>query len=413
MFMIFTPAALFSSFFPLYYKDIGYTDAMYGMQNAILPIIGMVANYLFGYISDKFGSMKPMLISMYVLLMGVLYFIFQTSDPWIVMGLVFLFQFLWIPAMMLTDSMAMLAARRLGDSYAVIRGFGAAGFAVAALLIGWLLDALPGNSSMGWIAIALVGLTCCALLPIRDPRRQSVDDRKGSTGTSAATDATEPTDATVASDPKGAQREPVQMRELWKYVLTKRFILFAFIMLIYQMTFVFNDQYFSFLIREVNGTAFDIGLGWMLPAAIEVGVFLYLGRSNKRFKPLPMLAISAVIMAVRAFVIGMTDSLPIILFMQAVQGVAIAIFFVYLAEYMMELIPDRFRVSGQATLSVVLSIGATMTGSLIGAYIYNQWGLKMLFYAMGVLLIVTVVGFFIAERQEKKRRAQASISESN
>ncbi|MCE5168831.1 MFS transporter [Paenibacillus profundus] len=395
MFMLFTPAAVFSSFFPLYYKDIGYSDAMYGLQNAVLPIVGMIGNYLIGYLSDKFAAMKPLLLALLLALIGVLFFVFHTSEPWTVMGLIFVFQFLWVPATSLTDSMAMLAARRLGDSYAVIRGCGAAGFAVSAVLIGWLLERLPGHASMGWIVMVLVGLTGCALLPLRDPRR---DDTERNATEALAAEVSEESAGGLSTRKKPQAK--VNMKEFWSYVFTRRFVLFMVVLIIYNMTLIFNDQYFSFMIRDMNGSSLDIGLGWMLPAATEVFVFLYLGRSGRQFRPLFMLALSAVIMAARALVIYTTDVLPLILFMQAVQGVGIALYFIYLAEYMMDLIPDRFRASGQAVMSVIMSIGATMTGSLIGAFIYNQLGTKALYLGMGLLLLVSAAGFIAAERLE-------------
>ncbi|RJG22567.1 MFS transporter [Paenibacillus thiaminolyticus] len=393
MFMIFTPGAVFSSFFPLFYRDIGYTDAMYGMQNAIMPIIGVVGNYLFGYVSDKFARMKPLILGLILALIAVLYFVFHVTDPWTVMGLIFLFQFLWVPMMTLTDGMAMLASRRLGDSYAVIRGFGAAGFAVSALIIGWLLGRLPGHAAMGWIMMALLAATGGVLLMIRDPRRPGADDREGPAehGTPTGTEA-------------------ANMSQFWKYVFTRRFLLFIAVLITYNMTLIFNDQYFSFLIRELNGTSFHIGLGWMLPAATEVIIFLYLGRTGRQFRPLTMLAWSAVILGIRALVIYVTDWLPLVLFMQAVQGIGIALFFVYLAEYMMDLIPDQFRASGQAVMQVALSIGATMTGSIIGAYIYSQWGNKALFLVMGAVLAIAAGGFAAADRLERRRERTEAAS---
>lgn len=385
VFIIYGPAAVFSSFFPLYYREIGYTDAMYGLQNALLPIIGMIANALFGMISDKLSRMKPILLTLMALMMVSIYFIFHVSNVWLVMGLVFLFQFLWVPVNSLTDSMAMLAARRLDAAYATIRGCGAAGFAVAAVVIGWVLDLLPGRTTMGWVAIILVALTWIALLPVRDPRELNYMPGDEQGGPSAS-----------------AEKPKVKMNELLQYVRTPRFLWFIATLVLYQMTFAFNDQYFTYLIHELNGSQFYVGMGWMLPAAIEIGIFMYFGRIRQRFRPLPMLAISAVILMLRSFVIAWTDALWLVMVMQAIQGIAIAFYFTFLADYMMELIPDRFRASGQALLFMMISLGATMTGSLIGAYIYAELGVKTLYGASGILLILATAGFLWTEQVDRR-----------
>lgn len=384
IFMIYAPAALFFSFFPLYYKDIGYSDALYGMQNALLPIVGMVGNYLFGYLSDRWSRMKPIILVLLLVIMVLMYLIFQTQQVFIVMGLVLLFQFIWVPVSTLTDSMAMISAKRLERTYATIRGFGAAGFAIAALLIGWLLERWPGPATMGWIGVVTVALTWLMLLPIRDPRLESYGPKEE-----------------LKSQADSSKRERVKMKDMWKYVLTKPFIWFMGTLVVFQMSASFNDQYFSYMIREMNGTQFHIGMGWMLPAAIEVFIFLYIGRGMHNFRPLPMLAIAAAIMAVRGFVLAWTDSLVVVMIMQAIQGISIAFFFIYMAEYMMQLIPDRFRASGQALQYLIVSIGATMTGSLIGAYLYANVGIKGLFITNGVLLVVATVGFLLGDRIDR------------
>lgn len=385
LFMIYTPAALFFSFFPLYYKDIGYSEQMYGLQNALLPIVGMIGNYAVGYMSDKWARMKPIMLLLLAVIIGIIYLIFQTDQVWQVMGLVLLFQLLWVPVSNLTDSMAMLAAKRLDRAYATIRGFGAAGFACAALIIGWILDRWPGGATMSWIGMVTVGLTFLMLLPIHDPRRDAYGPEAGE-----------------ANRVESKSAGKVKMSELWSYVFTRPFLMFVSTLVLYQMAGAFNDQYFSYRIREMQGSQLHIGMGWMLPAAIEVIIFLYIGRGTFKFRPLPMLALSSIIMAVRGFILAWTDSLVLVMVMQAVQGIAIALFFIYLAEYMMELIPDRFRASGQALLYLVMSIGATMTGSLIAAYVVGHYGLNVLFTFNGVLLIGAMVGFMIGSRLESR-----------
>ncbi|MCR8844025.1 MFS transporter [Paenibacillus sp. SC116] len=390
MFMIYTPAAAIQSFFPLYYRDSGYTDAMYGLQNALLPIVGMIGSFLFGLISDKRSRIKSILMTIMLLLMVVIYFIFHVSSLWLMMGLVLLFQFLWAPVSSLTDSMVMLSARRLNQTFATIRGFGAAGFAVAAGIIGWILDLLPGESTMGWIVIGLIGCTWLTLCLIRDPRSpqyvHSEQEKKSEKEQEIG---------------QGTAKEEVRILDLAPYIMTPRFMFFIAAMIVYQMTFSFNDQYFGFLIRELNGTSVHIGLGWMLPAAVEVAIFLYLGRSRHRLRPLPMLAISAVIFSIRSFILAWTDSLVVVMLLQAVQGIAIAFFFIYVAEYMMETIPDKFRASGQAVLQMIMSIGAAVTGSVIGAYLYHHYGLEGLFVTGGWLLMISIGIFLWAERLER------------
>lgn len=387
MFMIYTPAALFYSFFSLYYKDIGYSEQMYGLQNALLPIAGMIGNYAVGYLSDKWSKMKPILLLLLAVIIGIIFYIFQTNVVWQVMCLVLLFQFFWIPVSNLTDSMAMLAAKRLDRTYATIRGFGAAGFACAALAIGWILDRWPGGTTMSWIGMVTVGLTLLMLIPIKDPRSERYEHQ---------------IEALKDTEPKPSAK--VKMSELWTYVFTRPFLMFVSTLILYQMAGAFNDQYFSYRIREMQGSQLHIGMGWMLPAAIEVIIFLYIGRGTFRLRPLPMLALSSIIMAVRGFILAWTDSLALVMVMQAVQGIAIALFFIYLAEYMMELIPDQFRASGQALLYVVMSIGATMTGSIIAAYLVGNYGLPILFTANGILLVCAMIGFMIGERLQQKKR---------
>jgi hypothetical protein len=44
-----------------------------------------------------------------------------------------------------------------------------------------------------------------------------------------------------------------------------------------------------------------------------------------------------------------------------------------------------------------------MSGSIIGAYIYSQWGNKALFLVMGAVLAIAAGGFAAVDRLERRR----------
>lgn len=128
------------SFLPLYLQFKGLSGSEIGWVLAIGPLASIFAQPIFGYLSDKFKTVKWVLfICIIGLLIGsTLFFQMNTLVSIILMGAVF--YFFTTPIGALGDSLAQRRADDLNVSFGTIRTWGSIGFATSALIVGAVLD---------------------------------------------------------------------------------------------------------------------------------------------------------------------------------------------------------------------------------------------------------------------------------
>lgn len=304
---------------------------------------------------------------------------FMMKSPLGVMASMLTYQFFAAPVSVLVESFIMLKSRMLNLSYASLRSAGAAGFSFAALIVGVAMAYITGFQLIGWMFVLFMSLALISLIPVSDPRRPAK--------------ATEPV-------------ERVSMKEAWPLFREPQVTLFLMVSCLYGMAIVMSDQYFSFLLVDLGGSSLHNGLAWMIPAGIEVIVFILIGRLGSRFHPLIMLSLGALLFTIRSLLIVFTMDLVVLLFSQVVTGIAIAIHLSYTAQYMFQLIPDRYRSTGQAVMSMFMSVFAATLGAVLGSFLFSNINIKAVFIANGVLLGLASLCFLGLHILDRRRSIQ-------
>lgn len=380
IFLLFVPTGIVASFFPLYFKDIGYSGELYGLQNALLPIVALLSNYIWSILSDKLSRIKLLLIGLNMMSLLSVAVMFTLKNPLGVMAAMLIYQFFAAPVAVLVESFIMLKSRSLNLSYASLRSAGAAGYSFAALIVGITLGYITGLQPIGFMFLLFMTLALISLIPVGDPRRPSKD----------------------SAEPV----EKVSMKEAWPLFREPQVLLFLIVSCLCGIAMVMSDQYLSFLLVDLGGTSFHNGLAWMIPAGVEVIVFIIIGRRGSQFHPLFMLALSTFLFAVRSLLIIFTMNLAVLLFSQAVMGIAIAIYLSYTAQYMIQLIPDRYRSTGQAVMSMFMSVFAATVGAVVGSYLFSQVDIKAVFIVNCALLVLATICFLGLHIRDRRGSAQ-------
>lgn len=127
------------SYLPLYLKYKGLDGTEIGWVLAVGPLASIVAQPFWGYMSDKYKTVKRILQICIVglLVTSVLFFQMDALIAILLMGAVF--YFFVTPIGALGDSLAQRRADDLGVSFGTIRMWGSVGFATSSLVIGEIL----------------------------------------------------------------------------------------------------------------------------------------------------------------------------------------------------------------------------------------------------------------------------------
>lgn len=128
------------SFLPLYLKHQGLSGTEIGWVLATGPLASIFAQPFWGYMSDKFKTVKwILLICVIGLILGsTIFFQMTTLVSILIVGAIFYFFTTAIGG--LGDSLAQRRADELKINFGSIRTWGSIGFATSSLLIGLLLN---------------------------------------------------------------------------------------------------------------------------------------------------------------------------------------------------------------------------------------------------------------------------------
>src|SRR5699024_2755554 len=137
------------SFLPLYLRYKGLNGTEIGWVLAVGPLASIFAQPFWGYMSDKYKTVKRILLICIVglLISSILFFQMNTLLAIILMGAIF--YFFTSPIGALGDSLAQRRSEDLGISFGTIRMWGSIGFATSSLIVGEVLTRI-GIQYMIW-----------------------------------------------------------------------------------------------------------------------------------------------------------------------------------------------------------------------------------------------------------------------
>lgn len=358
------------TFLPVYLKDKGLTGTEIGWVLAIGPFASIISQPFWGYLSDKYKTVKKMLlIAIIGMNIGSIIF-FQMNQLVAILIFGALFYFFSSPVGALSDSLAQRRANELKISFGSIRMWGSIGFGLSALIVGEILD-FVGVQYMFWpyIIMGIILLTVASF---------TMD---------------------VKTDDK-----PIKFQDLSNLLRNKDFILFLLVMLFITVTHRASDSYIGIYIVELGGTERLIGLGWFIAVMSEAIVFATAVYWFRKYNPLFFIIIAAVLYAIRWFIYGTATNPYHILAFQALHGVTFGVFFTAAFDYVTRIIPSFLQSTGHLIFYSVLFGVSGIIASVGGGFIIENHGGQTLYQVMGLTTsvgLIFLVGYFIRIKRKK------------
>ncbi|WP_409345712.1 MFS transporter [Paenibacillus sp. MBLB4367] len=368
-FSFYTTMAIIVSFLPAYFVSLGYTKVEIGLIYSFGPMIGIVANLTWGFLSDKLQTIKKTIAAVLIgqLLMAVM--LFQTTSYPFVLAIMIGFYFFQSPLSGLNDSQLLLTVKETGKSYASFRVWGSLGFAAAAVLFGKIIET-QGNGSIGPLVLGTLTISLLLCLSLRDMR-------------------------------KGSQAR-VSFKNAFGIIMTRPFVLFLMFVLLLSFAARTNDFFLSLHLHELGADPVLIGAAWMVSALSEIPMFYLLSRYGHKFRELPLMAIAAAAYALRFFLVSLLDDPVLVLATQLLHSVTFGIFFVTALRYMVTLIPDEYRATGQALFNVTWGgLSGLLTGAF-GGTLFELWGGQTLFRFAAFSALLACIGFMAVSLKSRE-----------
>ncbi|MFD2638083.1 MFS transporter [Piscibacillus salipiscarius] len=345
------------SYLPVYLEGKGLTGAQIGWVLAVGPLASIIAQPFWGYLSDKYKTVKKiLLICVFGLIIFSSIFLSMSHFLWI-MFVGFFFYFFATPVGALGDSLAQRRADDLGVSFGTIRTWGSIGFATSSLAIGLVLT-LTGVEYMIWPYLAFAFIALFVTFRVKDVE---------------------------------VSKEPVSFADFKRLLQNKPFVIFLFFMMFLTISHRANDSFIGLYINQLGGTNFVIGSAWFIGVISEAIVFATAGYWFKKYHTLIFVILAGVIYSFRWFLFASADSYWVVLALQFTHGLTFGVLYLASLDYVTRLIPKLTQSTGHLLFYAVFFGISGIIGSLIGGALIDVYGGGTLYFVMGLIAVAGTI----------------------
>src|SRR5690625_2176394 len=258
------------SFLPLYLKYKGLTGTEIGWVLAIGPFASLISQPFWGYLSDKYKTVKRMLVLSVIGMLIASMLFFQMNHLLAILIFGAILYFFSSPVGALSDSLAQRRANELKVSFGSIRTWGSIGFAFSSLIVGELL-AKVGVGFMVWPYLFFGTVLLIVSFFIADVQTDS---------------------------------EPISFHDVKWLLGNHRYVVFLTFMMVITITHRANDSYIGIYIAELGGGENLVGIAWFIGLVSEATVFALSALWFRRFHPIVFTILAGLIYTLRWFIYG-------------------------------------------------------------------------------------------------------------
>ncbi|MFB1049776.1 MFS transporter [Paraliobacillus sp. JSM ZJ581] len=345
------------SFLPLLLQYRGLTGSEIGWVLAVGPTVSIFSQPFWGYMSDKYQTVKRILMICLIGLLVSSVFFFQMTILPLLLIMAGVYYFFTAPIGALADSLAQRRADSLGISFGSIRTWGSLGFAVSSLAIGKVLELIGvQNLLFPYLIMGSLALIVCFRL----------------------------VDVKVDVD-------PIQFGDLKKLVRNRPYIIFLILILFMTITHRANDSYIGLFIEQLGGNESIIGVAWFVGVASEAMVFAFAHLWFRKFHPLMFIIAAGALFTIRWFLYAFINEPFIIVGLQVFHGLTFGVFYLAAFHYITRLIPKELQSTGHLVFMSVFFGISGIVGSLGGGAIIDLLGGNTLYLYMGIMALVGTI----------------------
>jgi PPP family 3-phenylpropionic acid transporter len=363
-------------FINLFYTQQGLSGTQIGLLSTLASLAALIAAPWWGRRSDA-TSHPRRLLQFGVLATSVCMLALsrQTIFAWMAL-LVTLDALLGVNISPLSDVVALAVTKEGHTGYGSVRLWGSLGWAVAALLGGWLIEQtglftmFAGYAISGFASIGLLAL-------LRMPRWGQHHDRMKATSAARSWRATS---AALWRD-RTSLGLALALSILW-------FSLNGF------------HQFEPVFLVQLGAGETIIGLASTIGALVELPAMLAVDRLGRRYSPGSLLRMSFLLYMATALSVVVAPVVPVILFSHVINGVAYSFFAVASVLFIAEVSPRGQVTTMMAIFNVTLPALIRMISGPVGGAVFDARGAYAL-YVIGA--IGSALGWLIMKVMVKDR----------
>ncbi len=365
----------------VFMRSIGYSASTVGFINAMASVVGIFAMPFWGMMSDKFNSLKKIIIFLFVA--GAATFLlvpvsagFQIFGIPLLMLLIPCMSFFRYPFFSLSDNWFVQSSNKKGLHFGPIRALGSLSYAAGGILTSILIRYIEIPFAF-YISSGLFIFVIWISFHIDDVATEKEKNKKHLT------------------------LKELHVGSLFKNYYYMIFLVFAFCL---SIMVTCDNSFLAFLLDVTGSKVTDFGIVSGFRSLLEIPLLLLFGKLRKKY-PLHKLAIAAgILYSLSAVLTGLfsKDIWSILLF-SVFNGMASGGWIACAANYVYMLSSKNLKATAQTILGAASS-SAGIVGNLVGGVLIDGVGAKNFYVLIGVFLILATFAYTMLHYLAQKKK---------
>lgn len=367
-FLFFGMLALFIPFLPVFLDGQGLETNEVGLIIGAGGFVTIIAQPLWGMISDRRKTLRKVLLLLIFMaaISGFLLFHMNSFVGLIIAAMVV--YFFLMPIDPLTESLSFTMTETIGTNYGSVRTYGALGYAVLSLVVGYVMKWFGMSSvSILFVVIGIISFAVMWKMP--------------DVPTSSA---------------------PVTIDGLKKVLKNREMQLFLLLVFLSSIPARMNDTFLGIHIRSLGGDPSLVGIAFFISAGSEIVIFALSVWWLRQGKELLIMTIAIFFYALRFFLSGIVESALLLAIIQLFQALTFPIYYTAAIQNLYRIVPREWRATGQTVLALLFFGLSGIVSSSVGGFIYHEWDGHLFYYLLGsISFLAGLFGVYLLIRKRK------------
>jgi MFS transporter, PPP family, 3-phenylpropionic acid transporter len=362
---MFMAGGAYFAYIGIYFTGIKLNTAQIGIITSVGLLVGMLAQPVWGTISDRSKNKNILLNIMLFIAAVTVWFVPAAGDSfWLLIIAISVMNFFGSGIQPMGDAITQELAKREGFKFSTVRLVGSLGFAVMAGIAGKILVIDIRLIFVMFSVLRVFGGIVSIFIP------------------------------KVAGHPK-SKEEKDSFFDLFKD--RKLNVLYMYVFLL-SITAGFFGSFHSIYSKQVGISLEVIGLGVMIGSISQFPFMFFFDWFYKKLGINKIMIISGITYIIRWFFYYQCLNSVTIILLWALHGLCFIVLYLCLSDYVSINVPKRLKTRGQVMNYIVLLGASAIVGSMLGGFLSNIFSLKLTFLFCSGLSLVSLLGFIIASR---------------
>lgn len=363
-----------------YMLSLGCSNTQLGVIISANSLASIIGQPVFGYICDRSGSIKKVMIGSLLGGSGLAAVFYLTGSSY--MAILFFstaISFIIQAVYPLIDNWTVLDAQvNPTTNYGITRGIASLGYAATSAIVGGFFD----KHGFQWMFVLFIGMMVISALACLGPKD---------------------TNNTVV-------KEKVKFSDLNLLVTNYAYIAFVIVATLLYVAFRSAHGFLATLMIQVGGSTEQLGYAQAVLGLSEVPALFLAGIILRKMKDSHLLFISMCFFILRVLLPSFATTPTQLIWMTALQGLSYGLFLPASVSFIARITKRELSSTAQTfAVAMYAGVGNTVAG-VVGGVLVDSIGVSNVYRIAGLVIAVlaAVFGFVVVSLDKKEKAAQSA-----